>query len=57
MKGGQPQVLVDDFGKYLQAWRNAGGIAVKHEDEHEDPNSATETIKQLEKIYRPFLNK
>lgn len=57
MKDGQPQVLVDDFGKYLQAWRNAGGIAVKHEDEHEDPNSATETIKQLEKIYRPFLNK
>jgi len=57
MKDGQPQVLVDDFGKYLQAWSNAGGIAVKHEDEYEDPNSAAETIKQLEKIYRPFLNK
>lgn len=56
-KNGKPQVLVDDFGKYLQAWGDAGGIAVKHEDEAEDPNSAEETIKQLEKIYRPYLNK
>lgn len=56
-KNGKPQVLVDDFGKYLQAWSDAGGIAVKHEDEAEDPNSAEETIKQLEKIYRPYLNK
>ena len=57
MKDGQPQVLVDDFGPYLQKWRDAGGIAVKHEDEYEDPNSADSTIAQLEKIYRPFLNK
>lgn len=50
-KDGVPQVLVDDFGPYLQKWSDAGGIAVKHEDEFEDPNSAEETIKQLEKIY------
>ena len=54
MKDGVPQVLVDDFGPYLQKWRDAGGIAVKHEDEFEVPNSAEDTIKQLEKIY---LNK
>lgn len=57
MKDGQPQVLVDDFGPYLQKWSDAGGIAVKHEDEYEDPASAQTTIKQLEKIYSPYLNK
>lgn len=57
IKDGQPQVLVDDFGPYLQKWSDAGGIAVKHEDEYEDPNSANSTIRQLEKIYRPYLNK
>lgn len=57
MKDGQPQVLVDDFGKYLNAWSGAGGIAVKHEDEYEDPDSGKHTIEQLEKIYRPYLDK
>lgn len=47
---GQPNVLVDDFGKYVEAWRDAGGIAIKHSDHH-----TGETIKQLEKIYAPFL--
>ena len=45
-KGGKPNVLVDDFGKYLDAWSNAGGIAIKHEDGNTD-----HTIKELEKIY------
>ena len=45
-------VLVDDFGRYLDGWSNAGGIAVKHE------NDATgNTIKQLEKIYAPYLQR
>jgi len=44
-------VLVDDYGVYLKNWSNAGGIAVKHEDEYEMPNSGDETIKVLEKIY------
>lgn len=57
MKDGIPQVLVDDFGPYLQKWRDAGGIAVKHEDEHEDSNSATHTVEMLEKIYSKYLNK
>ena len=43
---GVVNVLVDDFGRYLDGWTNAGGIAVKHE------NDATgNTIKQLEQIY------
>lgn len=42
----QPSVLVDDFGKYLNAWSGAGGIAVKHEDANTDA-----TIAALEKIY------
>jgi 5'(3')-deoxyribonucleotidase len=47
----KPNVLVDDFGKYLSAWANAGGIAVKHSDA-----STEHTIKQLNKIYEPYLN-
>lgn len=50
--GGRANVLVDDYGKYLSAWNDAGGIAVKHEDENAD-----HTIKELEKIYAPYLNK
>lgn len=48
---GRPNVLVDDFNYYLQSWANAGGIAVKHSE------ATTEhTIKQLEKIYAPWIN-
>lgn len=57
MHGGIPNVLVDDFGKYLSAWASAGGIAVKHEDQYEDPSTGKHTIEKLEKIYRPYLNK
>lgn len=57
MDGGRPNVLVDDFGKYLNAWQNAGGIAIKHEDQYEDPDTGNHTIQKLEKIYRPYLNK
>lgn len=51
MKGDKQNVLVDDFGPYLQKWGDAGGITVKHEDEFEVPNAGEDTIKQLEKIY------
>ena len=47
---GRPNVLVDDFNYYLHSWSNAGGIAVKHSDASTD-----HTIKQLEKIYEPYL--
>ena len=57
MNGGRPNVLVDDFGKYLNAWSGAGGIAIKHEDQYEDPETGLHTIEQLEKIYGPYLNK
>jgi hypothetical protein len=45
-QGGQPNVLVDDFKKYVQAWRDAGGIAILHRD-----NNVDETIRQLAEIY------
>ena len=57
MSGNNPNVLVDDFGKYLSAWDGAGGIAVKHEDQYEDPNTGSHTIKKLEQIFAPYLNK
>lgn len=54
---GVKNVLVDDFGPYIQKWTDAGGIPVKHEDEHEVPDAAELTIKALEKIYSPFIDK
>jgi 5'(3')-deoxyribonucleotidase len=53
---GTPNVLVDDFGPYIQKWTGAGGIPIKHEDESEIPSAASDTIKNLEKIYAPYLN-
>jgi len=55
VKDGVQNVLVDDFGPYCQKFSDAGGIAVKHEDETEHPNSVHDTIKELEKIYAPYL--
>ncbi len=57
VQDGVQNVLVDDFGPYIQKWTDAGGIPVKHAEEFEDPNTAEHTIQQLEKIYAPFLNK
>lgn len=54
---GVKNVLVDDFGPYIEKWTNAGGIPVKHEDEHEVPNSAESTIASLENIYSPYIDK
>jgi hypothetical protein len=50
-------VLVDDFSPYLQKWSDAGGVAVKHEEEHDDTKSYITTINTLEKIYAQFLDK
>ena len=52
LNGGEPNVLVDDYGKYLNLWSNAGGIAVKHED-----GNTQHTISELEKIYAPYLKR
>jgi hypothetical protein len=53
---GVVNVLVDDFGPYLQKWQDAGGVIVKHEDESEVPEAGDLTIEALSKIYTPFLN-
>lgn len=53
LSNGEPNVLVDDYGPYLQKWADAGGIIVKHEDEFEVPNTGAETIEKLEQIYFP----
>ena len=57
VKDGVANVLVDDFGPYIQKWTDAGGIPVKHEDEGEVPAAAEDTINLLEKIYSPYLNR
>lgn len=47
---GRPNVLVDDYGKYLDAWQNAGGIAIKHDDD--DPDA---TLAALIATYKDFI--
>lgn len=47
---GVTNVLVDDFGKYINEWVEAGGIGVKHENEN-----TNRTIQRLEEIYSKFL--
>jgi hypothetical protein len=54
MDGGKPNILIDDYGKKIAAWQQAGGIGIKHEDEYETPDAAERTIKRLEEI---FFNK
>ena len=51
IKGGHPNVLVDDHKKYISAWDAKGGIGVLHRWMDTDI-----TIKNLEKIYSPYLN-
>lgn len=54
---GVVNVLVDDFGPYLQKWQDAGGIIVKHEDEFEVPDAGKKTINALEQIYSEYTTK
>lgn len=52
MKGGHPNVLVDDHKKYITAWDAKGGYGVLHRWMNTDA-----TIARLEEIYKPYLNK
>lgn len=54
---GVTNVLVDDFGPYIQKWTDAGGIPIKHEDESEVKSAASDTIAKLEKIYAPYIKR
>ena len=47
MLDGQPNVLVDDYKKYIQAWGDRGGIAVLHRD-----NNLEATLDRLRDIYK-----
>jgi 5'(3')-deoxyribonucleotidase len=42
---GVPNILIDDFGKNISAWKKAGGIGIKHDDA-----SYLATIAQLHDI-------
>jgi len=45
-RNGEPAVLVDDFKKYVNAWREAGGIGILYRDANVDA-----VIDQLSRIY------
>ena len=49
---GHPNVLIDDHKKYISGWEAAGGIGVLHRW-----NDTQSTIKKLNDIYGPYLNK
>ena len=40
---GEPNILIDDFHKYISKWENAGGIAITH-------TSAENSILELKKV-------
>ena len=44
-KDGNPNILIDDFQKYITKWEAAGGIAITH-------TSTENTLKQLKKILK-----
>jgi hypothetical protein len=44
--GGQPNILVDDFKKYVNAWTDAGGIGILYRDA-----GVNDVIRQLAEIY------
>ena len=48
---GVSNILIDDYGVKIKAWHEAGGIAIKHEDEYKVSDAAERTIAHLEKIY------
>lgn len=50
MRGGHPNVLVDDHKKYISAWDDKGGIGVLHRWMNTD-----QTLLTLSKIYQPYL--
>jgi len=43
---GHHNLLVDDYGVYINKWKIAGGIAIKHED-----SNTAATIQALKEIY------
>lgn len=45
-----PNLLIDDYGVNVIAWRKAGGVAIKHEDESETPDAGLLTIASLNEI-------
>lgn len=47
-KDNSPNVLIDDFSRYIIPWKKSGGIAVHHK-------STNQTIKQLEKIIKSSI--
>ena len=50
MKGGHPNVLVDDHKKYIEAWEGKGGIGILHREQNTD-----HTIELLTNIYKQYL--
>ena len=43
---GSPNLLIDDFGKNVNAWQSAGGIAIKHHT-----TTTSNTVNAIKKVF------
>lgn len=46
---GTPNILIDDYGKNVRLWKEAGGIAIKYQADESDINSVKDA---LEKVFK-----
>ena len=48
---GSPNLLIDDFGKNVNAWQSAGGIAIKHHT-----TTTGNTVNAIKKVFSKTVN-
>ena len=48
---GSPNLLIDDFGKNVNAWQSAGGIAIKHHT-----TTTSNTVNAIKKVFSKTVN-
>ena len=49
--GNNPNILIDDYGKNVNAWKQAGGVAIKHHT-----TTTTILVNQLKSISTNEVN-
>lgn len=44
---GTPNILIDDYGKNIRLWNQAGGIAIKYQADEDSPSKVEEALKKI----------
>jgi hypothetical protein len=50
MSGDVANILIDDFGKYIDSWREAGGVGIKYKD-----TPVAHNIDRVKKTLKDYL--